>query len=934
MKAFPVSKRWRFGLVAVYLFVLLSPFLSSFTAPIAAPAAHADTNLDKLCVPPYKNLGDNQDPTGNWLSVKIIDRAHMQVIIGGSGKCASPSNLPISQLSPTVPWSQVVGDNFILKDTDTTKDFNYAHCSGGSCSDDTAIVRFNNNAIKNDAQDVSDSYRDDQTTAANITSFLSSAELLLSFEEDSLSGSGVTCSGTNSNLELGNVQNDGNSLKWLCNGGNVRFVNPNVDGATDTVHGLYIRNVVDPSTLVNFDITFNYNGKVIQSVADDLADKRSFSWCTGLQPNQFRNDNCNGNEELFTTSGGLRPLAQADLASVGTGNVPAIIKVDGSNATTTIHIAGSSSASSQLAPADKGNTGSTDCAVSGAISFIFCPLIELTDKLFSVLSTAVVALLNNGTLNTNDQNIHNAQQVWSSFKNFTNIFFVLIFLFVIFSTTLSIGLSNYDIKKMLPRLVIAVILVQFSWILMQLAFDISNILAAGIQALPIFHISTGGGNHIPAASWLFTGIAGLFGAGVLAAASLFIPFLLLLFAGIISILGVFITLFIRQFIIIILVVLSPLAFVAWVLPNTENIFKTWSKSLLRLLFMYPLIVFIFSMAGLFSHIQPACNPASCDINSLAAAIIPIIAFFMVPWTFKWAGGAMAAVSGYVSGKTSGLSRASRAPFNKEVKRIQSQRASNKAADRQIKAGELFGKDTKISRLRAGAMTGNFGQRGQARLAAVAKKAQAEQVQAEKNKLSLALESIGSDDGKKQHLYNAAMTGKTDYEKQAALETMLARGQLGEIDPETGIGGLAAVQAAGGLSGVAGDRFKTENWDDISKKAGYLLESGDTLDEKIKNFGKNTSTEQLATTKAESLKVIGAHAGTMAAGGDEYALHHLSSKIDRLLRNDRQMQNVKGPEHLVLDQIFTDGGGHLSTAPDTTFGKPEGEMLQPPPEPPV
>src|SRR6185369_9082172 len=146
------------------------------------------------------------------------------------------------------------------------------------------------------------------------------------------------------------------------------------------------------------------------------------------------------------------------------------------------------------------------------------------------------------------------------------------------------------------------------------------------------------------------------------------------------------------------------------------------KMLLRLLFMYPIIVLIFSMAGLFSKIQPSCGQqivngvqtgVCSDINSVVAAIIPILAFYMVPWTFKWAGGAMAAVGGFVTGKASGWSKSARQPFNKELRQRYGQHTQNRAADRQIKAGELFGKDTAVSRLRAKAMTGNFGTRGEA-----------------------------------------------------------------------------------------------------------------------------------------------------------------------------------------------------------------------------
>lgn len=315
--------------------------------------------------------------------------------------------------------------------------------------------------------------------------------------------------------------------------------------------------------------------------------------------------------------------------------------------------------------------GGTNCAVTNALSFIICPFIQLADDFYTnVVQPVTLKLLNNGTLDTTSKNVANAKLVHDQFKNLTNVLFVLIFLIIIFSTTLSIGLDNYNVKKMLPRLVVAVILVQFSWVLMQLAFDVTNILAAGISSLPIFNVATAAG-HIPAASYVVgAGIAALFTAGAIAT-GLIIPFLLMLLAAVIGILAVFLTLIIRQYLIIVLVVIAPLAFVAWVLPNTENLFKTWSKLLLRLLIMYPMIVLLFSMAGLFSKIQPA---QTNGLTGIVAAVVPILAFYMVPWTFRWAGGAMAAVGGYITARASGTGKAAR----------QSQLAKNAAEDRKRK----------------------------------------------------------------------------------------------------------------------------------------------------------------------------------------------------------------------------------------------------------
>ena len=56
------------------------------------------------------------------------------------------------------------------------------------------------------------------------------------------------------------------------------------------------------------------------------------------------------------------------------------------------------------------------------------------------------------------------------------------FLAIIISQLTGFGISNYGIKKMLPRLIIAAILVNLSIYICQIAVDLSNILGYGLRA--------------------------------------------------------------------------------------------------------------------------------------------------------------------------------------------------------------------------------------------------------------------------------------------------------------------------------------------------------------------------------------------------------------------------------------------------------------------
>ena len=62
-----------------------------------------------------------------------------------------------------------------------------------------------------------------------------------------------------------------------------------------------------------------------------------------------------------------------------------------------------------------------------------------------------------------------------------NAVFAVIFLWVIFSQISNVGVSNYGIKKILPRLIIGALLVNLSFYLCQIAVDLSNILGFSLK---------------------------------------------------------------------------------------------------------------------------------------------------------------------------------------------------------------------------------------------------------------------------------------------------------------------------------------------------------------------------------------------------------------------------------------------------------------------
>lgn len=229
-------------------------------------------------------------------------------------------------------------------------------------------------------------------------------------------------------------------------------------------------------------------------------------------------------------------------------------------------------------------------------------------------------------------------QIWSRVRDITNIVFVIFILIVIYSQVTGLGISNYGIKRVLPRIIISVLLVNLSYIICALAVDISNVVGSGITAtfdsfqssIPLTEQQQAWQtyNWGDFAKWLTGGVA-LAGLSVTIAGGvqtlLWIVGIALLGAVISVVIGI-ITISLRQGAISILVMISPLAFLAYLLPNTEKWFEKWKNLFFQMLFFYPMFSFLFAaskFAG-WSIIVASGGEAFGVFVGIAIKILPLI----------------------------------------------------------------------------------------------------------------------------------------------------------------------------------------------------------------------------------------------------------------------------------------------------------------------
>ena len=283
------------------------------------------------------------------------------------------------------------------------------------------------------------------------------------------------------------------------------------------------------------------------------------------------------------------------------------------------------------APAEgDGEEEKNSCGIDG-IGWLVCPVMNFVAGINDAAYSAISGFLDIKPAILSDGNNSGAKQGWDFFRNIANAIFAVIFLWIIFSQISNVGVSNYGIKKILPRLIIGALLVNLSYYLCQIFVDLSNILGhtlkdaleSGAGEIGANSEATGLGSEIIAK------ILGLTGAGLFIALAVGLPTLA---AGFLAIMTVFIILVVRQAGIILLIAMSPIAFAAWLLPNTEDLFKKWMKMFRGLLLVFPIISLLYGagkLAGTVLASSATVDPNNPDetmqLVALAATTMPLIA---------------------------------------------------------------------------------------------------------------------------------------------------------------------------------------------------------------------------------------------------------------------------------------------------------------------
>ena len=315
-------------------------------------------------------------------------------------------------------------------------------------------------------------------------------------------------------------------------------------------------------------------------------------------------------------------------------------------------------------PPSENSTG-TSCDVQG-IGWFICPVSNWLADGIDFMYSALQEFLKTKPLETTNQN-SGIYLAWVIMRNISNVAFIVAFLVIIYSQLTSVGISNYGVKKMIPRLVIAAVLVNLSFTICAILLDLSNIAGYAFQDafMGIKNTISTVGENTSTWTWsevistaLSNGVLAV-GAGYAVSLALTTELLPMLvpaaaLAGL-TLLFILLIMAARQALIIILIIISPLAFVCYLLPGTEKWFKKWRDLFLTMLVFFPAFAVVFGGAQLAGIIiiQNASGPNGAIMHVLGM-LVQIIPLAITPLIMKFSGGVLGKFAGFVNDKNKGL----------------------------------------------------------------------------------------------------------------------------------------------------------------------------------------------------------------------------------------------------------------------------------------
>jgi hypothetical protein len=239
-----------------------------------------------------------------------------------------------------------------------------------------------------------------------------------------------------------------------------------------------------------------------------------------------------------------------------------------------------------LLPTHFANAGASE-TIAEFLSWIVSLLINMIGKICTWVVSFMVTLFE-----IQDMDTEGVAMGWAVVRDVCNMFFILVFLIIAFATILRI--ENYSAKRLLPKLLLMAILINFSKFICLWLIDISNVITLTFASA---FTEAGSGNfadmlgmqHMLSSSpeniAVEAGNAAWINFGSIMLALVFISIALCVFL-------MFVVILIGRIVMFwVLIVLSPIAFFAYVVPGGRKYFDQWMGEFSRYLIVGPVLAF-------------------------------------------------------------------------------------------------------------------------------------------------------------------------------------------------------------------------------------------------------------------------------------------------------------------------------------------------------
>lgn len=292
-------------------------------------------------------------------------------------------------------------------------------------------------------------------------------------------------------------------------------------------------------------------------------------------------------------------------------------------------------------------SGLSSCAIE-TVGWVICPtmlsIAKLADYGFTYINTEFLKI--DFSLSKDSSGTYKA---WEIMRNIANGLFVVAFMILIYSQLTGRG-GDYNMKRLVPRLIICAILVNLSYFLCSIMVEASNIVGDSlIEALKGTASSIGKSvMPIGATAQAFQdGTLTTITSEIMSKTAYAWVLLAPTAAVVVSVATIcaagIVLLIMRKVIIAMLILASPILFVAYLLPNTERFFVQGSRLFIQLLLLYPIVALLLGAGQIvsttivsmgsgdyrvtgdsYNSLNGGSGSAITDLTAAAAAVLPLL----------------------------------------------------------------------------------------------------------------------------------------------------------------------------------------------------------------------------------------------------------------------------------------------------------------------